>query len=199
MKFGLCLLSLFILRGLYAKTTSDIADLKNGRMLHDSSYVYSLPYEQGKTFFLVQGYHSKMSHRGEIALDFKMRRGTKVCAMRGGVIHEIREDSNKGGLRIKYLSEGNYVLLKHDDGSFAWYFHLKKNGVVVESGDTVHVGQLIAYSGNSGYSAFPHLHVEVVIQGSESARQVPTRFRIRSGVQYLKPGRFYRNPFADDY
>jgi murein DD-endopeptidase MepM/ murein hydrolase activator NlpD len=188
------LISFLYSADLYSQTDDQIADLKNGGVRSDSTYVYSLPYQKGKSFLLVQGYNSKLSHRGEIALDFKMRRGTDVCAMRDGIVHEIREDSNRGGLRSKYISEGNYILIKHNDGSFAWYFHLRQNGALVEPGSVVRAGQIIGRSGNSGYSAFPHLHVEIVVQGTGRAQQIPARFQTRSGIHYLKPGRFYRNP-----
>ncbi len=47
------------------------------------------------------------------------------------------------------------------DGSIAYYWHLQKDGVLVNIGDTVQTGQWIGLSGNTGYSAFPHLHFEV--------------------------------------
>jgi murein DD-endopeptidase MepM/ murein hydrolase activator NlpD len=159
----------------------------------DSSYVYNLPYEKGKSHFLVQGYNSNLSHKGELALDFKMRRGTKICAMRGGRVFQIKENSDRGGLKKKYLSEGNYILIKHDDETYGWYFHLKKNGALVDVGDIIETGQVIGLSGNSGYSAFPHLHIEVVKNDSGHFTQIPTRFLLRGGVHRLKPGHFYRN------
>jgi len=39
--------------------------------------------------------------------------------------------------------------------------YLKKDGVLVNVGDTVKQGQHIGYSGNTGYTAFPHLHFQV--------------------------------------
>jgi murein DD-endopeptidase MepM/ murein hydrolase activator NlpD len=158
----------------------------------DTSYVYSLPYEKGKSYLLIQGSNSKFSHRSEIALDFKMKKGTPVCAMRDGIVWEVKEDSDQGGLKRKYYALANYILIRHSDNSFAWYFHLQKNGALAVVGDAVKTGQIIGRSGNSGYSAFPHLHVEVVIHKAGHYKQIPMRFRIRNGDHYLKPGRFYR-------
>jgi murein DD-endopeptidase MepM/ murein hydrolase activator NlpD len=168
-------------------------DLKDGKLKSDSSYVYALPFEKGKSFFLIQGYNSKMSHRGEVALDFKMRKGTKVCCMREGIVKELKEDSNRGGLRTKYFSEGNYILVQHSDHSYAWYFHLKRNGALVNVGDSISRGQVIGLSGNTGYSLFPHLHVEVVVHDENRYKQIPMQFQLRGGVRYLKPFHFYRN------
>jgi murein DD-endopeptidase MepM/ murein hydrolase activator NlpD len=137
-------------------------DLKEGKFKEDSSYIYSLPFENKKKVFLVQGYESKFfSHKGERALDFKVKKGTKVCAARDGIVISMREDSDKGGLKQANLSDGNYISIKHIDGSVAYYWHLQKDGVVVNIGDTIKTGQWIGLSGNTGYSSFPHLHFEV--------------------------------------
>ena len=169
------------------------ADLKAGRFRADSSYIYRLPFEINKKVFLIQAYESKMSHQNEWALDFKVKKGTKICAARGGVVIAAKGDSDKGGLKTENLSDGNYVSIKHSDGSVAHYWHLQKDGVKVSEGDTVYSGQWIGLSGNTGYSAFPHLHFEV--QGYDLAGnfvQLATRFRTKNGVVYLRPGNFYK-------
>src|SRR4030095_1882962 len=142
------------------------------------------PYEKGQKHLLVQAYMSKMSHKGEIALDFKMRKGTRVCAARAGVVVALREDSKKGGLKPEMLSEGNYIVIQHADGTHANYWHLKKNGALVNIGDMVPQGQVSGLSGNTGYSAFAHLHFEVV---DPKKGQIPTRFNTQKGIKYLRP------------
>jgi murein DD-endopeptidase MepM/ murein hydrolase activator NlpD len=177
----------------FAQRQYTTADLKNGKFKDDSSYIYSLPFEHKKKVFLVQGYESMFSHKGTRALDFKVKTGTKVCAARGGVVTGMRNDSDKRGLKPENLSDGNYILIQHSDGSVANYWHFKKDGVLVNVGDTVVAGQLIGYSGNTGYSAFPHLHFEV--QGYDASGkygQLPTRFYTQLGIIYLRPGKFYK-------
>jgi murein DD-endopeptidase MepM/ murein hydrolase activator NlpD len=176
-----------------AQDEYSLSYLKNGRFREDTSYIYALPFENKKKVFLVQAYESSFSHKNERALDFKIKMGTKICAARGGVVSSLRKDSDKGGLKDENLSDGNYVSIRHDDGSVAHYWHLKKDGVVVNVGDTVTTGQWIGLSGNTGYSAFPHLHFEV--QGYDKAgnyRQLVTRFYTNKGVIYLRPGKFYK-------
>ncbi len=175
-----------------AQTRADIRDLKAGRVREDTSFVYSLPWEKGKKHLLVQAYLSSFSHKGEIALDFKMKKGTKICAARAGVVVALREDSDRGGLKPEYLSDGNYLIIRHADGSHANYWHLQQNGVLVNIGEAVEEGQVIARSGNTGYSAFPHLHFEVTGGLGVGRGQVPTRFRTRKGDRYLRPLRWYR-------
>jgi murein DD-endopeptidase MepM/ murein hydrolase activator NlpD len=168
--------------------------LKDGQFKADTSYIYTIPFEDGKKVFLVQAYESMFSHKGERALDFKVKKGTRVCAARGGVVTAARGDSDKGGLKPENLSDGNHIVIQHYDGSTAWYWHFQKDGVAVAVGDTVVTGQYIGLSGNTGYSAFPHLHFEV--QGNDGSGkhvQLPTRFYTQRGVIYLSPGRFYRS------
>jgi len=177
----------------FAQDDYSIRDLKNGKFKADSSYIYNLPFKDKKRVFLIQAYESSFSHKGERALDFKVKKGTKICAARKGVVIAVRKDSDKGGLKNENLSDGNYVSIKHIDGSVAHYWHLQKDGVIVNVGDTVQTGQWIGLSGNTGYSAFPHLHFEV--QGYDAAgqyKQLATRFYTNKGVIYLRPGKFYK-------
>lgn len=168
--------------------------LQKGRIKDDSSYIYHLPYEPGKTHLLVQGYFSKYTHRNRAALDFKMKKGTRVCAVRDGVVIRVKEDGKRGGGNIKYRSEGNLVIIQHSDSSRSGYWHLQYNSVLVNVGDTVKAGQVIARSGKTGYTYFPHLHFIVwKSDGRGQWRQIGTRFQTNKGIRYLRPFRFYRN------
>jgi hypothetical protein len=40
----------------------------------------------GKKFFLAQTANSYMSHKAELSLDFKMKKGSQICAAREGII-----------------------------------------------------------------------------------------------------------------
>jgi murein DD-endopeptidase MepM/ murein hydrolase activator NlpD len=170
-------------------------DLQKGDLKDDTSFVYSLPYEKGKSFFMLQGYFSRLTHKNRAALDFKMKRGTKIVAARGGVVIRIKEDGDKGRLRPQYRQYGNLVVIEHEDGSRASYWHLLQNGALVNVGDTVQIGQVIALSGKTGYTALPHIHFFVWKTSINSQwQQVGTRFQTKKGPRYLRPFRFYRNP-----
>lgn len=188
------LLFLFLVMGTKAQLTpTQIHALKGGRVNPDRSFVYALPYQPGKKFMLIQGWQSSYSHKGEIALDFKMKKGSSVHAARDGVVESVMEDSDKGGLSPEYLALGNHISIRHSDGSVAHYWHLQKDGALVKEGDTVKIGQAIGLSGNTGYTAFPHLHFEVVgADENGQYRQVPIRFQTRKGIKYLRPGRWYK-------
>lgn len=77
-------------------TDEEVYDLKSDRKKDDTSYIYWLPYRISKNFFLIQASNSKMSHHNELSLDFKMRKGSIICASREGTIIAARYDSDKG-------------------------------------------------------------------------------------------------------
>lgn len=190
MKIQLFLITTFITCSIQAQLTDrEIYDLKGGRVTNDTSYIYWLPYMPGEKFLLVQAANSHMSHKSELSLDFKMKKGSKICAAREGVVAEVKKDSDKGGLKDEYLSEGNHIIIHHTDGSIAQYWHLDKDGVFVKEGDSVQKGQLIGLSGNTGYTAFPHLHFQVK---NKEGKQILTRFLTRKGIKYLRPAKWYK-------
>jgi murein DD-endopeptidase MepM/ murein hydrolase activator NlpD len=172
----------------------EVKALQKGIIKDDSSYVYALPYENGTTHLLIQGYFSHFSHKERAALDFKMKRGTKILAARDGVVVRAKEDGNKGGLNKKYRPYGNNIVIQHADGSRAGYWHLQYNGALVNVGDSVKKGQVIALSGKTGYTALPHLHFLVWTFDSHGDwQQVPTRFQTSKGIKYLRSMRKYRS------
>ena len=190
-KLQAVVLCLFISNFIKAQLTdTEIRNLKTGKANPDNSYVYYLPFAKGNKYLLIQAYNSKMSHTKELSLDFKMKQGSKICAARDGVVINTREDSDLGGLNDAYLNEGNHIIIWHADGSTAMYWHLQKDGVLVNPGDSVKKGQLIGYSGNTGYTAFPHLHFQVQ---DKNGNDIATRFLTKKGIIYLRPSKYYKS------
>lgn len=59
-------------------------------------------------------------------------------------------------------SPWNAVYVRHDDGSVAWYGHLKKNSLTAKGiGARVVAGEYLGVVGSSGISTGPHLHFEL--------------------------------------
>lgn len=159
---------------------------------HDDAYVYLLPYKSQRTHKLMQGYFGKFSHSGTHALDFEMPEGTTIVAAREGVVIEVKEDSNEGGLTRDYIDKGNFVLIYHEDGTFGSYYHLKRNGALVEAGQKIERGDAIGLSGNTGWSSAPHLHFEVLLPSSDTKETVPTKFLLVNGkAEVLQEGKSY--------
>lgn len=90
-------------------------------------------------------------HKG---IDWATPVGTAVVASSGGTV-------TKAGWGSGY---GYVVYINHADGRQTRYGHLSK--VLVKAGDYVSQGQKIALSGNTGRSTGPHLHFEILINGS---------------------------------
>jgi len=159
-----------------------------------SILIFTICLSPGTKYKVVQGYGGMFSHKNKAALDFAMPVGTPVHAARGGVVYSFAEDSNEGGPFSKYNKKANYIIIKHSDGSFGCYWHLKKNGVAVKKG-TVIKGELIGYSGNTGFVLRPHLHFAVKQKlNYDKDSFVQTKFRTTEGVQLLQDGESYEKP-----
>lgn len=173
---------------------TQIKELQRGTLRDDTSYVYSLPFKPGKKFRILQGYFSPFTHKERAALDFNMKRGTAVHAARGGVVVRVKEDGKRGGAKRKYRAEGNNIVIQHADGTRAGYWHFQYNGAVVQTGDTVQQGQLIGYSGKTGYAWVPHLHFIVWRFEKGNWQQLATRFQTTKGIRYLRNWKKYQRP-----
>ena len=176
----------------------EIKQLQKGNIKDDTSFVYSLPFENDKSHLIVQGYFGVFSHKERAALDFKMKRGTHILAARDGVVTRVKEDGSKGGWNKKYRSQGNNIVIQHSDNSRSGYWHLQKDGALVKVGDTVRQGQIIGLSGKTGYAAMPHLHFIVWKSDSRGWQQVATRFQTSKGIKYLRPWKWYKSKKVDD-
>jgi murein DD-endopeptidase MepM/ murein hydrolase activator NlpD len=143
---------------------------------------------------VVQGYGGLFSHKHTAALDFGMPEGTPIYAAREGVVYHYKDNSDEGGILPKYKNKANFIIIQHADGSFGCYWHLKKDGVAVKSGP-VAKGQLIGYSGATGFIFKPHLHFSVKRKlNYEMDSFVRTKFLTTEGVLLLKRGITYTRP-----
>ena len=98
-------------------------------------------------------------------LDFAASIGTEILASQGGrVVGQGDTD-----LRSSCVSWGKWIMIEHDNGLSTLYAHLSHIGV--EYNDVVKRGDIIGYSGNTGFSTGPHLHFGVY--ASKGSKIVP--------------------------
>ncbi|HLS84417.1 MAG TPA: M23 family metallopeptidase [Arenimonas sp.] len=139
--------------------------------------VYSLPVEES-AFRLGQGFHGGFSHddpANRYALDLEVAEGTAVLAARGGMVMEAIGGFSEGGLDRTLADRANLVRVLHEDGSMALYAHLREGGVTVRPGQAVSLGQVLGYTGNTGFSSGPHLHFAVQVNAGMRLESVPFR------------------------
>lgn len=115
-------------------------------------------------------FNTVLDHKG---LDFSAPRGTPVYA------------TGDGRVSMAYTSGsyGNVVYVDHGFDFETRYAHL--NRFIVRQGEFVKRGQVIGYVGNTGISASPHLHYEVLFKGEHTN---PINFfqRDLNNVEYEK-------------
>lgn len=138
---------------------------------------YALPYRVGSAPFVFQTYCGPVSHGrdGQMSIDFVMPVGSEVMAARAGTVREVIDRHEDFGRGI------NFIYIEHEDGTSAFYAHLKQDSSVVGVGDPVAAGQLIALSGASGTS-LEHLHFGVASRWPpRKPDDVPVNFRNAKG------------------
>jgi AbrB family looped-hinge helix DNA binding protein len=103
------------------------------------------------------------AHQGRLvnSIDFWVPEGTEIYAAADGIVESVKKDSKVGGPELKYWGEGNNVQIAHANGERTCYEHMEFEGAVVKAGDAVKAGQVIGYSGRSGFTSRPMVHFEV--------------------------------------
>ncbi|WP_133075591.1 peptidoglycan DD-metalloendopeptidase family protein [Psychrobacter sp. Y307_2_3_1] len=145
------------------------------------AYRYPLPW-RGGPFRLSQGPNGSFSHtdaKSRYAMDIAMPEGTPIIAARSGMV--VKTENEQVGRGND--ASGNFVRVRHDDGSEAVYLHLKQGSVSVRAGQRVAVGSPLALSGNTGNSSGPHLHF--VVQRATEAGLVSIPYEFNQPVGAL--------------
>jgi murein DD-endopeptidase MepM/ murein hydrolase activator NlpD len=145
----------------------------------DQGYLYAVPFGGSAPRQIIQGFDGSDTHRlgMRYSLDIAMPEGTPILAAREGVVLYVQDGFTAGGRDPDLLERANLVVVAHSDGSMASYGHLSP-GLTVARGDQVEEGQLLGYSGATGFAGEPHLHFHVGVRLlADPGRTVPFRLR----------------------
>lgn len=115
----------------------------------------------------------KMTYDGHKGTDIRLRnlvdmqQGVQVLAAAPGVIKGTRDEMDDhfidpaNAALVKNRECGNGVVIAHAGGYETQYCHMMKGSVAVAKGQTVQTGDILGKVGLSGFTEFPHLHLEV--------------------------------------
>ncbi|BAY99769.1 peptidase M23 domain-containing protein [Tolypothrix tenuis PCC 7101] len=132
--------------------------------------VYQDPLKGKGTITQRPGGATSHTGRAQYAIDFGTPIGTPVYAMRAGTVVKLEDRFADTGGGEANKDKANFIAIEHVESNGSrvrsGYVHLQRGFISktgIKIGQQVQAGQLIGYSGNSGWSTNPHLHVEVHI------------------------------------
>lgn len=117
-------------------------------------------------------------HRG---VDFRASVGTPVKAMSDGVVRGVGDTD----VCCPGASYGKWIFIEYSNGLSSTFGHLSL--ISVREGQRVARGELVGYSGNTGSSTGPHLHVSLYVSSG---------VKVDSFASKSYPGRTLTQPIA---
>lgn len=132
-----------------ANLASGNTTYSGGAMLWPAPSCYIVTSDFGWRFHPVLKYEKL--HTG---IDIGAGYGAKIIAAQSGTVITATYNS----------AYGNYVVIDHGGGVCTLYAH--QSSMAVSVGQYVSAGEVIGYVGSTGYSTGPHLHFEVIVNGT---------------------------------
>lgn len=115
-------------------------------------------------------YYKKGEHEG-IDLISSISSTDYIIAYSSGKVVALQNNYNKTDKSGN--SYGNYIKIKHDNGMYTLYAHLKYKSIPFKLNSYVNKGDVIGYMGNTGYSKGYHLHFEIRDQNNRRINPLP--------------------------
>lgn len=116
----------------------------------------------GPRTYTYQGKKISDYHKGIDLIASPNNRNEEILAFADGVVTGVQKTGAQYGT-------GCYVRIKHSNGYYTLYYHLKSGSIVVNKGDNVKAGQKLGIIGTTGQSTGVHLHFQIDKGGSASA------------------------------
>lgn len=141
----------------------------------------------GNTAFAKSGAYNGQGHNG---IDFRASIGTPVKSSLSGIVKGLGDtDKTCDG-----ASYGKWILIEHGNGLTTLYAHLSL--IRVSEGQSVSTGEVIGYSGVTGYATGPHLHFTVFATQGVSIETRPSRVCGRNYILPVANPNAYLNPLS---
>jgi peptidase M23-like protein len=184
--------------------TLALAGLPSSAFGQSSLGAYRLPWTAGESYVVSQGWGGNglparsRTHNAQpeyYGYDFKIREGIVLRAANEGKVIFARGDVNPNFWCDNWgcANTNNHVTILHPDNTETVYVHLSR--VVVKAGDTVKRGQIIGYSGKTGFtSGYEHLHFQHTVHSTSTwyPTSIPIDFE-EGGKGELVAGRAYKS------
>jgi len=141
------------------------------------------------------------AHEGilKYAIDFSLPEGTPILAAQGGIVINVVDKFNKGGDGQKYFKYLNYITIEHSNKELSQYGHLKQKGSIVKIGQKVKTGDVIGYSGNTGWTTEPHLHFHVCREVNNKEGWETMQIKFKEKLKYLTNSKNNLTKFRNKY
>lgn len=128
--------------------------------------------------------YSSGTHNG---IDLGVMDGTPIKAALSGTV-TATGNTDVGAC----YSYGKWILLKHDNGLSTMYAHMSSFSVA--TGDSVDTGEVIGYSGRTGYATGPHLHFTVYATQGMRVQQYSTSINCKNVTIPVADPKAYLDP-----
>ena len=166
---------------------------------HTGSGVLSWPVDKpvitqyfGNTDFATKNPQIYNGH-GHSGIDLRASPGTPIKAALSGLV----KGTGDTDLTCPGASYGRWVLVEHSNGLSTLYAHLSV--IRVGQGQQVGTGEVVGYSGSTGYATGPHLHFTVFATQGMRIQQLASKAPACKGRIYTMPVadlKAYLNPLS---
>ncbi len=140
----------------------------------------------GDTSFAKTGAYNGKGHNG---IDLGVPMGSPVKAVLGGKV----EETGNTDVLPRCLSYGKWVFIRHNNGLSSVYGHLSL--IKAKAGDVVKAGDIVAYSGSTGYSTGPHLHLSLFASQGVSVQPLSKSINCKNLRIPMASQNAYLDPF----
>ena len=106
----------------------------------DSSYVYELPFQRN-TGVATRFFHNRFQRKLHHHYFFNLPENVPVRAAREGIVAAIRQD-----LPTAKGHSSNYIIVFHEDGTYAEYTNFNKDSAAPRLGQRVVKGEILCYA-----------------------------------------------------